>query len=401
VPRLRSLVLPAFGVATFTWLACTVQYGVEPAGTPDAASDTPSIALDAGPDADAGEPLVKVPPRPTGEDGDGDLRLVFAAEWANAFPDADGGLTEATLGYDLDNVATCPGPESCVGATDLDLTAKCDSPGGRDNAFLRLMKSFGGQQFLGDLSSNLTNGQSGMLTVIENYNGGKNDRQVRAWSVLSNGTQALLADGGPDPTPTLTPPRPKADGTDIWSVSPDGLQGGGPATGTNCGDPSAPCRPAAPDEYAYVADGMLVARIDFPVSLASIGSNARMDIRSGYFVGRIVKTAQGLYRIEDGQIVGRIGAQDLLRVVGLARNPLNEDASVCEDEVALNLVKTSVCSFRDVSGDIAKDGMQQGCDAISTSIAFRAVQARMGSVSAIAREAGAACSPNINYKCVQ
>ena len=385
----------------FTWLACTVKYGVENEGTQDAATE--STTLDSSPDAvvDAGDTLAKVPTRPTGDDGKEDLRLVFAAEWANAFPDADGGLTEATLGYDLDNVATCPGRESCVGATDLDLSAKCDSPGGRDNAFLRLMKSFGGRTFLGDLSSNLANGLSGIVTVIENYNGGKNDTKVRAWSVLSNGTQALLADGGPDPMPTLNPPRPKVDGTDIWSVSPDSLQGGQSTAGTNCGDPSAPCRPVAPDEDAYVSDGVLVARIDFPVSLPSVSPNARIDIRSGYFVGRIVKTDQGLYRIEDGQVVGRIGAQDLLRVVGLARDPFNSDASACENANTMKIVKSSICAFRDISADIAKDGTERACDAISTSVAFRAVQARMGSVSTIAREAGAACSPTIDYSCPQ
>lgn len=204
--RTRVLLLPALAATLATWLACTVQYGVDRGAAPDASADVVGTPVDAGQETsiDAGPTLAKVPARPTIDDGTEDLRIVLATDWASPLPDGDGGVTEGTLGYDLDNTATCPGTASCTPPENVDLTAQCDGPGGRDNGFARMLKGFGDTAFTSELSADIENGRAGIVTVIENYNGGKNDTKVRAWAVVSTGTQVQLPDGGPDPVRTPT-----------------------------------------------------------------------------------------------------------------------------------------------------------------------------------------------------
>ncbi len=378
-----------------------MQYGVDRGAAPDASADVVGTPVDAGQETsiDAGPTLAKVPARPTIDDGTEDLRIVLATDWASPLPDGDGGVTEGTLGYDLDNTATCPGTASCTPPENVDLTAQCDGPGGRDNGFARMLKGFGDTAFTSELSADIENGRAGIVTVIENYNGGKNDTKVRAWAVVSTGTQVQLPDGGPDPVRTPTPPLPKLDGQDIWSVSPDGLQGGGPPVGTNCGDPADPCKPIAPDDDAYVVDGVLVTRVDFPVAIPSLGPTARLDIRGGYMVARIIKTPQGLYRLVDGQVVGRVPPQDVLKVAGLFNDPFSPGKALCQSALSLGVTRSTVCKFRDIHADLTKDGLPTPCDGISTAMAFRATQARFGSVRQAERDGGVTCPPDSDYNC--
>lgn len=398
MPRPRSLTALLAAAATGTWLACTVKYGVDATPAADAGADVVTVVA-AGNDAgDAGVPLGKVPPRPAADDVTGkDLRLVLAIEWWSGIPEADSGLTEQSASYDLDGVETCPGPETCTPPANVDPTAKCDGPGGRDNAFLRLLKRFSADEFRNGIADNVARGDTTVFFVIDGYNGGKNDRQVTMRSVISAGTQPMLPDGGPDHDGTRV--VPKFDGTDYWRISNDAI-GNPPALGTPCGQDGTVCRALGEDTEAYVSDGVLVTREDFPVTLPQFGPTARVDVRSGFVTARLVDRGNGNFRLDDGQVVGRIRPDELVGVVSLFNDPFGGGKPICANALSLGIAKTTVCTFRDIHTDVAKDGKNEPCDGLSGAFFFRASPAKFGTVSVFPTpDAGFTCPSDLDLKC--
>jgi hypothetical protein len=393
----RTLTALLLVAAAGTWLACTVKYGVELSPVTDAGADVG--AVDAAADVvDAGTPLAKVPPRPAADDATGkDLNLILAIEWWSGVPEADSGITEERSGYDLDGVETCPGLETCAPPANVDPTAKCDGPGGRDNAFLRLLKRFSADELRNGIADNVTRGDTTVLFLVEGYNGGKNDRQVTVRSIVSAGSQPMLPDGGPDHDGARV--APKRDGTDYWRLSNDALSNPPPA-GTPCGQNGDVCKALGADTEAYVADGIFVARADFPITLPQFGPSARVDVRSGFVTARIVDLGAGSFRLDDGQVVGRIRPDELMGVVSLFNDPFAAGKPICSNALSLGVAKTTVCTFRDIHADLSKDGVQEPCDALSGAFFFRASPAKFGTVSPFPPpDGGRTCPPDLDLRC--
>jgi hypothetical protein len=72
---------------------------------------------------------------------------------------------------------------------------------------------------------------------------------------------------------------------------------------------------------------------------------------------------------------------------------------ICSNPVSLNFAKSSVCTFRDIHGDISKDGVQEPCSSISSAFTFRAVQAKLGLVRATDPSDAGACPDGVDYTC--
>jgi hypothetical protein len=362
-------------LAGLMWLACTVQYSSTNAPPAvDAGLDVLAPdAADAGAAPDADIPLAKVPGRPSTEDGDGNLSLVFALRTLAVDPGRDADLE--LQGYDLDGVATCPGASSCTASASANI---CDGPGGRDNALLAVVRS-SGLDIGPEMNRRLALGFSGLLIAIEDYNGGKNDRQVTVSLYAGSMTQSQLDGGGPDPTGTRPPPA--SDGTDYWRVY-DNVVAAPPDAGTACS--LGTCRASIRDTAAYVTEGRLVSLLDLPIPLEL----ASVDLRSGYMTGRLTNQ-NNLWTLDKGVFGGRILVEDIFRALS---DPFVPNQRLCDNPASIQLIKPVMCGARDLAADVKKDRTSEPCGALSVVVAFTAVQARLGTLSRVG-DAGTPC-PN-------
>jgi hypothetical protein len=379
---------------------CVVSYGTEAVvlAREDADGDASSLDAPAPLLPDAAPALAQVPARPPTEDGtDSNLSLTFAASWAGFYPSADAGITLASddVGYDLDGVATCPGPGSCVSASDVDPTAGCDGPLGRDNAFLRMLERLNAASLDNGVASSFQRGNAGLVVRVSRYNGGRNDAEVEVQIFPSLGTQAGLADGGaPDPDGGATLPR--FDGTDFWSVSADSLRNAPPA-GTPCDQGQ--CDPVGRDTTAYVSDGVLVSKLDVPLLLADLGPKAFLDIRGGYAIARLERGTNGQFTLENGQVIGRLEPETTLKALARADDPFSANGSrICENLLSLNIVRQVACQFLDIAVSPQQDNQGTKCSGTSVALLFRAVPARLGTVQG-AKPDDIRCDPSGVYTC--
>lgn len=400
----RSVLRPiAVGLAFVSFVAgagCVVRYGTDAfvLGGEDAGGDAPGLDASAPSLPDAAPTLAKVPARPTTEDGTAsNLSLTFAASWAGFYPSADAGVTLAKddVGYDLDGVASCPGPGSCVSASDVDPTATCDGPLGRDNAFLRMLERLNAASLDNGVANSFQRGRAGLVIRVGRYNGGRNDAEVEVQIFPSLGTQASLTDGGaPDPDGGATLPR--FDGTDFWSVSADSLRNAPPA-GTPCDQGQ--CDPVGRDTTAYVSDGVLVSKLDVPLLLADLGPQAFLDIRGGYAIARLERGPNGQFTLENGQVIGRLEPESTLKALARADDPFSSNgARICESLLSLNIVRQVACQFLDIAVSPQQDNQGAKCTGTSVALLFRAGPARLGTVQA-AKPDDVRCDPSGVYSC--
>jgi hypothetical protein len=344
-----------------------VQYSTAQSAPPFDASPTDGATRDGGAsadaDAEAAVALATVPPRPGTEDGDGEQSFVFALQSLVVNPGPDAG--QEPRGYDMDGVATCPGPPSCI----LDDAAPaCDGPGGRDNAALDVVRSVG-IDLDGRTAVNFAEGYSGVLVTVRGYNGGKNDRQVTV-SLYNEARSQGTIDGGTGPDPDGGFVRPRYDGTDYWRVDLGGLATG-PAEGTPCTMDT--CVAVVRDTAAYVNDGILVASLDIPIPV----QGSRVDLRGGRLTARIVGTGADM-RLEDGVLQGRMLVRDILASLV---DPFVGTTRLCNNPASAALIKPVLCKARDLAADFNKDRASAPCGALSLVALFSAPQARMGTAT--------------------
>jgi hypothetical protein len=383
-----------------TYVACTVTYGTEAGGAlpdaGDAAPATPDVVIvDAGtPDVDAGEPLYRVPPRPSAEDetGQDDIKLLFAMDWVSLGPrPQDTTLTEDDMAFDLDGVATCPGQPSCTAPVASAAELACDGKGGRDNGMFRMLKRLGAATDL----FNANSGGPSFLVSIEGYNGGLNDRQVTVRLFTSPGTQAALDAGGVDPDGGQV--RPKLDGSDYWRIDQKQLQNT-PPVGTPCTQASDPCTTSVKDTTAYVANGQLVSVFDIPLSFPEYGPKVQLDLRNGYLTARVQRADGGAWRLEDGQIVGRVPIESIVRLFAVFNDIFSSGKRYCEVPGDYATVRKLVCDARDIPADRNKDGKPEVCTGLSIDFMFHAKPALLGTVTSVP-PAPEPCPEGIVYSC--
>lgn len=293
-------------------------------------------------------------------------------------------------GYDLDGVCTCDtragnahdGGPSCQGKQ------ACDADGGVDNAFGELITSIqtdivGGDSVfssLGDLASDPRAGRRTVLLYMTHYNGLANDREVEVGLVPSDGIRAPTCPGStPDADGYYSPGQ---CGDDAWTTTPEGFLNGTPALRA----------------VGYVNDYQLVARAEGKASVP-FGA-APLELGAPLITGKVVPLGEDLqprapgqapatakerrlFRIDDGQLVGRLTSSSLLATLGNATlGPLGTKPNerVCMNPVYI-FVRTKVCSAVDVAASASFDFYENfSCDAISAVLTFSAKPAVLGAV---------------------
>ncbi len=362
---IRHSVVIALALGSFgTYWACAV-YGTSLLLPADAGVDARSA--EAG--ADAADPCnhARIPARPDHDDPSGvDAGEIVVASRSLVF-DIDAGNGE-TVGYDLDNICTCPGPASCNGPQ----KTVCDDPRGRDNAAGALLNNFASYADAFNpqkINDRIAAGRIGLVIRIGNYNGTLNDTQINAALFLSNGIEGYQ-DGG-------TPKPPQYNGNDVWTVDPKSLVGG-------VAPPYIPNSDNV-DNAAYVSNGMAVASlndifIDFSGGTGT--AQLRVDLTGVIVTAKLVPNGKGGFDVGEGTLAGRWPTRKLLTSFAGIHDPLsmNPNQYLCGDSGTYTGLKNLACNQRDIASVIQNDGQNARCDALSFALRFNTAAARLGSV---------------------
>jgi hypothetical protein len=363
VRRRLALLAAACGGALF---ACQVLAGIE--RTDKTAVPTPDVDAAIRPqDAGPPDPCVHtVPPGPPARDDDagGKLEPIYFAireMYLGARPDGGAGPP----GFDLDNSCTCDtraftahdGGPSCVHKNEV----LCDPDGGLDNQVYAALQPYASSVVDVDkaagLNDQITDGALGLLFYLTDYNGERNDLQVRVGGIISSGVRDGAGCGG-DASPWASDPPhypPQWCGRDRWSVLRSSVLEGTEIP-AQLGD-------------GYVTDGQVVYTVDraqvffgtVPLQLASVKVSARLS-RVG-----------GKWRLDDGVIAGRAETSELLAAAGLL--VYDNLGYFCQQSVLFATVKSLLCGGADVTNAPAFDFTDRPCTSISLALSFRAEQA--------------------------
>jgi hypothetical protein len=356
-------------------------------------AEEPETGPEAAPPADAGHeaapeaanpcPETLVPPRPAADDpaDGGDTTFIAALHTIDLGIRDDGG-TPPLFGYDLDGVYTCcdGGASSCTPPV---VGAHCDEMGGRDNSGGQLISSLSlldPTQFNATtISQRLQAGVYSLILQIENYNGTQNDTQVVAGIYASEGIQAV-GDAAPPPA--------KWDGTDVWTIDQSFVLSGGGGS---------PLVPSHYDAHAYVAGGLLVMQVNFPISLGTTNTgNITVALTGGVITGQVEPAGNGTYKLTGGQVAGRWTAASVLFA---AQQLTLGGASICPGTSLYTQVKGQVCAAADITTDPSKDNQGATCDALSVAFGFTADPATLGNVVATPSKTALCDGGNPNDTC--
>jgi hypothetical protein len=284
------------------------------------------------------------------------------------------------IGFDLDGV--CTGVEECAGD---DSPPSCkptvpqistDGHLCRDNTFGRLeyaaalvpelSKKYG----LSDDAFNcaLCVGDYNYLFRISDYNGEPNDDQVRVDLYPSPGLDKPLPWNCADPSwkdhPCFTPDQQ-------FTVTPESMTD--PRPGPDLGDAK------LFDAAAYVREGYLIVKFPDDTLLWFPGYKALVvsfpiKIQKGIVAGKLTREGDGVWRITDGTIGGRVRESDL--VTGFRQ------LGLCEQDSNYPVMTDFVHKNLDVLADGRRDP-NATCDAMSAGIAFKAQQILAGKVATV------------------
>ncbi len=310
--------------------------------------------------------------RPAADDpGQGPTASVVVALATLAFGESEAG-PPALVGFDLDNVCTCPGPDSCVNTIS---SPHCDEDGGRDNAggdLLDLISGFPGIS-QASLDDNLSHGTFGFLIQVRGWNGQPNDTQVSAAVYVSSGL-VPLPDGGRA--------NVKGDGTDVWQISSDAVLGGDALVGVDCGNDNTACSPVYLDDDAYVASGVLVCSLDFPIAVGSpTAGTVELDLTGSVITAPLTQVPGG-WAIQNGVLDGRWATKSLLSSLAAIPDPLSTTGEfLCGTDSTYGIAKNQICSSSDIAADPKLDQTGAPCDAVSIAIGFTGLPAHMGPVT--------------------
>jgi hypothetical protein len=197
---------------------------------------------------------------------------------------------------------------------------------------------------------------------VTKYNGGQNDTDVSVAIFVSDGTP--IPDGG------TIGPMPLWNGNDVWTLDTTSVvTGGGTMTAI----------PRFFDPNAYVANGTLVASIDFPLTLGGGSGAGLVTINlTGGFVTATIQPGLGSYELNDGQLVGRWATGELLSAISVLSLG---GAYLCPDTATFSYVKGLVCAAADVTASPSADASSP-CSALSLAAGFTAAPAIEGPVTA-------------------
>lgn len=284
------------------------------------------------------------------------------------------------LGFDLDGVCTgsdtCEGKDSPPGCNPTVPQISTDGHLCRDNTFGRLMylaalapelaKKYG----LSDDAVNcaLCVGQYNYLLRVSGYNGEANDDWVRVDLYPSPGLTKPLPWDCADPSwkdhPCFTP-------DEAFRTTPESSVA--PRSGPDLNDAK------LFDDAAYVRDGYLVVKLPddflfwFPGYTAMVTA-LPLSFHSGTLSGKLTMDRDGVWRVTDGTIGGRIFGKDLVKAF--------REVGLCEQDPNYALITDFVQKNLDVLGDGRNDATTT-CDAMSAAVGFTAQQIVAGKLSSV------------------
>ncbi len=284
------------------------------------------------------------------------------------------------IGFDLDGVCTgvdsCPGDDTPPSCKPTVPQISIDGHDCRDNTFGRLeyaaalvpelSKKYG----LNDDAFNcaLCVGDYNYLFRVTGYNGEENDDKVRLDLYPSPGLERPLPWDCADPTwkdrPCFTPDNE-------FTAAADSMND--PRPGRDFTDAK------VFDDSAYVRDGYLVVTLPADTYLWFPGYKALVvaypiKLQHGIVAGKIARGGDGVWRITDGTIGGRVRGADLVKGF--------RDLGLCEKDPNYFVMTDFVNKNLDVLAD-GKNDPNATCDAMSAGIAFNAQQVLPGKIAAV------------------
>ena len=275
------------------------------------------------------------------------------------------------IGFDLDNV--CTTTQNPRQQTSCTLPAASDGvpdgPEGQDNAMGQVIQIT--RNLLTNFSSEiytkqLRKGAANSILRVSNYNGKKDDDQVKVEVMVSARFNAFDAKA-----------TPKWDGTDTWPVAEDSVN-----------DHSA-MKPKNVDPLAYVSNGKLVASLKDSGLRLLIGFtdtytvNLTLFLHASFTVCDVVPTDAGQYgfTLENCTLTGRWTADDLIKQLWHFPDPLdlNNPKPLCTNSTSYPGFKNTICSLRDITSS-GTAGPTEPCDALSMAANFNTFPAKIGDV---------------------
>jgi hypothetical protein len=256
-------------------------------------------------------------------------------------------------GFNLDRTCTCPDKDSCQRPASNPQPA-CDDEGGIDDYARRIFEELNAISFVdGGLISEstfnnaLTQGFSGALIKVSQYNGQKDDAAVTVTVYASQGYAGF---------PTT---HPAFDGGDVWTLDPGSANGQFSTTN------------------AYVANYTLVATISFPIIVGSTYTQAlTIQLNDGEIAAQLQMNGNNLVKMT-GMLGGRWDPHAFLPSLQDVPDPLNDGGYLCGDAGTYQVLKKFICENVDVNISQSQD-FQGICNAVSMGLGFEAVPALLG-----------------------
>jgi hypothetical protein len=321
------------------------------------------------------------PERPTTPDGPNTPPVVLAFQGVRFDTGEEGTSPPKPRGLDLDTTCTCAEPklepESCIPPDASSAPRPCDGVDGRDNAAGPLLAAAAatGGKGIGPAAfqDQVEKGAFDVIVSVIGWNGLPDDPSVVLGVQLSAGTEGIQVDGGRQ--------RPRFDGTDVWTVTPGSVLGGGDLVGRDCRTLATTCIPAKVDSNAYVRGGVLVGHLDLALPVITTTSSFVLEFAAATFTAVLSK--EGDHHRAVGEIAGRWPIERLLPSLARIPNPLNPGRALCASDAGLEIyraAKKTACGALDLATDPVLDRTNARCDAISNAISFTAVTATLGTV---------------------
>ena len=274
----------------------------------------------------------------------------------------------APLGYDLDKLCTCPDRRAC--ANPQATGQQCDIPNtGIDNAAGQILAVLYPPQANSRLQDSLTHGKNGLIVRVQDWDGTANDADVKVSIYNVVGLKGDEDGGAPA----------RLDGNDEFIVDEASLLNP-QDLGSRFFDTS-----------AYVANGVLVASLDFDFRLevpnllgdaASPASVTVIPLTTARLVGKIERVGASGLRMTGAQLVGRLPIDRIfadLPSIGL-----------CQNNPGFAQIRGAACAALDLPVSPAQDGKNGVCDALSFAIGVSVGPARLG---------GHAVAPGVSNPC--
>jgi hypothetical protein len=317
----------------------------------------------------------RFPPPPPAAANKAGAELVGVTTALKFLDEPDAG---SPLGYDLDNLCTCPdlAARSCKNASATD--PQCDVPTntGIDNAAGTVLGNIFPADANGRLLDTLKHGTNGLLIRVQDWDGTPDDVAVKVAVFNVAGLKGDV-DGGAGT---------KLDGTDELIVDEASL--------LNVQD----LGPKFFSSSAYVSGGMLVAALDLdfrfeiPPPNPLAGVIVQIPLRFAHLVGKIGRVGTAGLQLTDAQLVGRLPMADVFAQIA--------NLGICQVDPAFAGFKPKTCAAFDLTMvPVAGSGRStQPCNALSFAIGLTVGPAKVGG-SVAARGPMSRCGQEPPVKC--